>query len=57
MRPPDAGIHVGTFRAITTAEAVALVLDQRRVVDLPTATLEAAALKVSVGEAGWARDA
>ena len=27
MRPPDAGIHVETFRAITTAEAVATIME------------------------------
>jgi hypothetical protein len=47
---------IGVDHAPLAVQAVALVLDQRRVVDLPTATLEAAALKVSVGEAGWASD-
>jgi len=27
VRPPDAGIHVETFRAITTAEAVATIME------------------------------
>jgi hypothetical protein len=47
---------IGVDHAPLAVQAVALVLDHRSVVDLPTATLEAAALKVSVGEAGWARD-
>ena len=47
---------IGVDHAPLAVQAVALVLDQRRVVDLPTATLEAATLKVSVGEAGWANE-
>ena len=43
---------IGVDHAPLAVQAVALVLDQRRVVDLPAATLEAATLKVSVGEAG-----
>jgi hypothetical protein len=44
------------FHAPLAVHAVALVLDQRRVVDFPTATLRAAVLKVSVGAAGCAHD-
>jgi hypothetical protein len=47
---------MGAFHAPLAVQAVAFVLDQRRVVDLLTATLDAAALKVSVGAAGWANE-
>jgi hypothetical protein len=46
---------MGAFQAPLAVHAVAFALDQRRVVDLLTATLEAAALNVSVGAAGWAK--